>query len=130
MTTRSTLFGVHGAGGTVGALLTGVTAGSLGGSGLPDGVSIAGQVWIQAKGVLFTAAWSGIGSFAILKALDAAIGVRVTREQEVEGLDLALHDERASGRLTPILADTPAGPRLQCDGRQGFSGAGTPHCAA
>jgi ammonium transporter, Amt family len=89
------VFGVHAVGGIVGALLTGVTAGSLGGSGLPEGVSIAGQAWIQAKAVLFTAAWSGIGSFAILKGLDAAFGVRVTREQEVEGLDLALHDERA-----------------------------------
>jgi len=89
------VFGVHAVGGIVGALLTGVTAGSLGGSGLPDGVSIAGQVWIQAKCVLFTAAWSGIGSFAILKLLDATVGVRVSREQEVEGLDLALHDERA-----------------------------------
>lgn len=89
------VFGVHAVGGIVGALLTGVTAGSLGGSGLPEGVSIAGQVWIQAKSVLFTAAWSGIGSFAILKGLDATVGVRVSREQEVEGLDLALHDERA-----------------------------------
>ena len=45
--------------------------------------------------MLFTAAWSGIGSFAILKLLDVVIGVRVSQEQEVEGLDLALHDERA-----------------------------------
>jgi ammonium transporter, Amt family len=89
------VFGVHAVGGIVGALLTGVAAGSLGGSGLPDGVSIAEQVWIQAKCVLLTVAWSGIGSFAILKGLDAAIGLRVTREQELEGLDLALHDERA-----------------------------------
>jgi Amt family ammonium transporter len=45
--------------------------------------------------VLFTAAWSGIGTLAIMKLLDVVIGVRVSREQEVEGLDLALHDERA-----------------------------------
>jgi len=89
------VFGVHAVGGIVGALLTGVTAGSLGGSGLAEGVSIAGQVWIQAKSVSFTAAWSACGTFAILKALDAVVGLRVTREQEVEGLDLALHDERA-----------------------------------
>ncbi len=89
------VFGVHAVGGIVGALLTGITAGSLGGSGLPEGISIAGQVWIQAKAVLFTAAWSVAGTFAILKGLDAAIGIRVTREQEIEGLDLALHDERA-----------------------------------
>lgn len=89
------VFGVHAVGGVVGALLTGVTAGSLGGSGLAEGVTIAGQLWIQAKGVLFTAAWSAGGTFAILKALDVVVGLRVTREQEVEGLDLALHDERA-----------------------------------
>ena len=89
------VFGVHAVGGIVGAVLTGVTAGTLGGSGLPEGVSIAGQVWVQAKSVLFTAAWSGIGTWVILKLIDATVGVRVSREQEVEGLDLALHDERA-----------------------------------
>ena len=89
------VFGVHAVGGIVGAVLTGVTAGTLGGSGLPEGVSIAGQVWIQAKSVLFTAAWSGVGTCLILKLIDATVGVRVSREQEVEGLDLALHDERA-----------------------------------
>jgi Amt family ammonium transporter len=89
------VFGVHAVGGIVGAVLTGVTAGTLGGVGLPDGVTIGAQVWIQAKSVAFTAAWSGIGTFLILKLLDAVIGVRVSREQEVEGLDLALHDERA-----------------------------------
>ena len=89
------VFGVHAVGGIVGAVLTGVTAGTLGGTGLPEGVSIAGQVWIQAKSVLFTAAWSGIGTCVILKLIDATVGVRVSREQEVEGLDLALHDERA-----------------------------------
>jgi Amt family ammonium transporter len=89
------VFGVHAVGGVVGALLTGVTAGTLGGTGLPEGVSIAGQVWIQAKSVLLTAAWSGAGTWIILKLVDAAIGIRVSREQEVEGLDLALHDERA-----------------------------------
>ena len=76
-------------------LLTGVTAGSLGGSGLPEGVTIAAQVWVQAKSVLFTAAWSGVGTFAILWLLDADIRRARHPEQEVEGLDLALHDERA-----------------------------------
>ena len=89
------VFGVHAVGGIVGAVLTGVTAGTLGGVGLPEGMTIGAQVWIQAKSVLFTAAWSGVGTFLILKLLDATIGVRVSREQEVEGLDLALHDERA-----------------------------------
>ena len=89
------VFGVHAVGGITGAVLTGVTAGALGGSGLADGVTIGAQVWIQAKSVLFTGVWSAAGTFAILKVLDATIGVRVSREQEVEGLDLALHDERA-----------------------------------
>jgi len=89
------VFGVHAVGGIVGAVLTGVTAGTLGGAGLPEGITIGAQVWIQAKCVLFTAAWSGVGTFLILKLLDATVGVRVSREQEVEGLDLALHDERA-----------------------------------
>jgi len=89
------VFGVHAVGGMVGALMTGVCAGALGGTGLAEGVTIGAQVWIQLKGVLFTVAWSGIGTFVILKLLDATIGVRVSWEQEVEGLDLALHDERA-----------------------------------
>ena len=89
------VFGVHAVGGIVGAVLTGVTAGTLGGVGLPEGVTIGAQVWIQAKSVLFTAAWSGLGTYLILRLLDATVGVRVSREQEVEGLDLALHDERA-----------------------------------
>jgi Amt family ammonium transporter len=89
------VFGVHAVGGIVGALLTAVCAGSLGGAGLAEGVSIGAQLWTQAKSVLFTLAWSGIGSFIILKLLTATMGLRVTKEQEVEGLDLALHDERA-----------------------------------
>jgi Amt family ammonium transporter len=89
------VFGVHAVGGIVGALLTGVCAGSLGGAGLPEGVTIGEQVWVQAKGVLFTLIFSGVMTFIILKLLDAIIGLRVSREQEVEGLDLALHDERA-----------------------------------
>ena len=89
------VFGVHAIGGIVGAILTGVCAGSLGGAGLAEGVTIGGQVWVQAKAALFTIAWSGIGSFIILKLLDATMGLRVAKEQEVEGLDLALHDERA-----------------------------------
>ncbi|MBM5810583.1 MAG: ammonium transporter [Gammaproteobacteria bacterium] len=89
------VFGVHAVGGIVGALLTGVCAGTLGGVGLPEGVSIGRQVLVQAASVLFTLAWSGLLSFGILKLLDRTIGLRVTREQELEGLDLALHDERA-----------------------------------
>ena len=89
------VFGVDAVGGIVGAILTGVCAGSLGGVGLAEGVTIGQQVWMQTKSVLFTLAFSGVVTFIILKLLDATISLRVTREQEVEGLDLALHDERA-----------------------------------
>jgi len=89
------VFGVHAVGGMVGAIMTGICAGTLGGTGLAEGVTIGAQVWIQLKSVLFTVAWSGIGTFVILKLLNATIGLRVSRDQEVEGLDLALHDERA-----------------------------------
>jgi Amt family ammonium transporter len=58
-------------------------------------MTIGGQIWVQFKSVLFTLAFSGIGSFIILKLVDATLGLRVPKEQEVEGLDLALHDERA-----------------------------------
>jgi Amt family ammonium transporter len=87
-------FGVHGVGGFVGAILTGVfISGAFGGVGLPDGVSIGGQVWIQFLGTLATIIWSSVVSFVILKVIDATIGLRVSREAEVEGLDINLHGE-------------------------------------
>jgi Amt family ammonium transporter len=88
-------FGVHAVGGIIGAILTGLCAdASMGGVGLAEGMDIAGQLWIQTKGVLFTLVYSGIGSFIILKVVDAVIGLRVTEEQETEGLDVSQHDER------------------------------------
>ena len=88
-------FGVHGVGGFVGAILTGVFAvsavGGEGHSGLIDGN--AGQVWIQFLGTIATIVWSGVVSFIILKVVDAIIGLRVTKEVEVEGLDINLHGE-------------------------------------
>jgi len=89
------VFGVHAVGGIVGAILTGVFAGALGGVGLAEGVTIPQQVWIQTKSVLFTIVFTGVLSFVILKIVDATVGLRVSSEQETEGLDLALHDERA-----------------------------------
>ena len=89
------VFGVHAVGGIVGAIMTAICAGAFGGTGLAEGVTIGAQLWIQLKSVLFTVAWSGMGTFLILKLVDATVGLRVSREQEVEGLDLALHDERA-----------------------------------
>jgi len=89
-------FGVHGIGGIVGALLTGVFASTaLGGAGLADGVdSLLGQVGRQFIGVCVTFAYSAAVSFVLLKAIDRTLGLRVSPDEETEGLDLALHDER------------------------------------
>lgn len=88
------VFPVHGVGGILGTLLTGVFAAkSMGGLGLD--VSIGSQLTTQAIGVVATILWCGIVSFILLKLIDATIGLRVTAEQETQGLDLALHDERA-----------------------------------
>jgi len=88
-------FGVHGIGGIIGAILTGIFAdASFGGIGLADGVSIGQQLVLQSIGVLATIIYCGIVSFIILKIVDAVIGLRVVEEAEEEGLDLALHDEQ------------------------------------
>lgn len=89
------VFPVHGVGGIIGTSLTGVfAASSLGGMGLPEGATIASQVGVQLVGVAATFAWCGVVSFIILKVLDTVIGLRVTPEEETEGLDLALHGEK------------------------------------
>jgi Amt family ammonium transporter len=89
------VFGVHAVGGIIGAILTGLcAAASMGGVGLAEGMSIGGQLLIQTKGVLFTLVYSGIGSFIILKIIDMVIGLRVTEEEESQGLDVSEHDER------------------------------------
>ena len=100
------VFGVHGVGGIVGALLTGVFhAQSLGGPGMvpdwttavmatnPDG--IGAQVWIQLKAVLLTIVWSGVVSFAAYFIVDKTVGLRVNEEDEREGLDISFHGETA-----------------------------------
>ena len=89
------VFGVHAVGGIVGAILTGLfAAASLGGAGLAEGVTIPGQLWTQFKGVAVTLVYTAVMSFIILKVVDRLIGLRVTEEQETEGLDLSQHDER------------------------------------
>jgi Amt family ammonium transporter len=89
------VFGVHAVGGIVGALLTGVFAdAAFGGKGLAEGVTVAAQLWVQFKGVIVTVLWTGLVSFVMLKLIDLAIGLRVDEEQETEGLDLVLHNER------------------------------------
>jgi len=88
------VFPVHGVGGIIGTTLTGVFAATaLGGVGFADGVTIGKQVMTQITGVLVTGIWSGIVSFVLLKAIDAVVGLRVTVEQETEGLDTVLHNE-------------------------------------
>ena len=62
--------------------------------GLAEGRSIGGQVWIQAKSVLFTLVYSGVLTFVILKIIGLMLPLRATPDEENEGLDLVLHDER------------------------------------
>jgi Amt family ammonium transporter len=98
------VFGVHAVGGITGALLTGVFCSpSLGGTGVYDYVanavtpdySIIGQVYIQAIGVITTIVWSGVVAFVSYKIVDAVVGLRVTEEEERQGLDETLHGESA-----------------------------------
>lgn len=87
-------FGVHGIGGIVGALLTGIFAAeSLGGAGLEKS-SIGMQLWAQLLSILITVVWSGVISFIILKIVDATVGLRVEEEEERMGLDISQHNER------------------------------------
>ncbi len=86
-------FGVHGVGGIVGALLTGVFAiEAIGGTpGMLEGNP--GQVWTQLEGIGATIAYSAVGAFVILKVVDMLVGLRVEKEVEIEGLDINLHGE-------------------------------------
>ena len=104
------VFGVHGIGGIVGAILTGVfNSPALGGpsavgdwvtAGMitPADYSIATQVWTQTKAVLITVVWSGVVSFVAYKLVDLTIGLRVSEEEEREGLDISSHGETAYNR--------------------------------
>jgi ammonium transporter, Amt family len=88
------VFPVHGIGGITGSLLTGVFADiGLGGIGLADGVTIGQQVGVQALAIIATIAWSAFFSYLILKGLDKCLGLRVTSDEEVQGLDQVLHEE-------------------------------------
>lgn len=89
------VFGVHGIGGIIGAIGTGIVVDpSLGGVGIAD-YSLGGQVFTQVKAVLFTIVWSGVVSFILYKVVDIIIGLRPTIEAEREGLDLTSHGEAA-----------------------------------
>jgi Amt family ammonium transporter len=101
------VFGVHGVGGIIGALLTGVfNSPALGGPSAvgdwvtasmiaPDAYSIAAQVWTQAKAVGVTVVWSAVVSVIAYKIVDLTIGLRVSEEEEREGLDISSHGETA-----------------------------------
>ena len=92
------VFPVHGVGGSLGILLTAVFAapglGVFSGLGLPDGATIASQLGVQMIGAVATIAWCGIATFVILKIIDALTGLRVSADEETEGLDIVLHDEQ------------------------------------
>jgi Amt family ammonium transporter len=86
---------VHGVGGIIGTLLTGVfAAASLGGVGYPENGSMGGQVATQLVGVLAVGAWSGIGTWILLKLVIAMTGMRVNSDHETEGLDTVEHNEK------------------------------------
>ncbi len=89
------VFGVHGLGGIVGAVLTGVfSAPGLGGTGAAD-FSVAHQLMVQLEGVVITIVWSAVVAFVAYKLVDMIIGLRVTEEEEREGLDISSHGETA-----------------------------------
>jgi len=91
-------FGVHGIGGIVGAILTGVfVSTSFGGAGLADGMSMGGQVFVQIKAILVTIVYCAVVTFIILKVIDMLVGLRVDEEAEREGLDITSHGEQVLG---------------------------------
>ena len=87
------VFSVHGIGGTLGALLTGIFAGVLGGTGYSEGMNMLTQLGVQFLGVAATVIWCAIVSWFLLKILDMSLGLRVEEDQEAQGLDLAEHGE-------------------------------------
>jgi Amt family ammonium transporter len=90
------VFPVHGVGGILGSVVTGLfVATEFGGSGLAAGQTITGQVGVQVLAVTVTAVWSAVVTWVLLKVLAATVGLRVSPEEENEGLDLVDHGERA-----------------------------------
>ncbi|MFA7679944.1 MAG: ammonium transporter [Pigmentiphaga sp.] len=93
------VFGIHGVGGIVGALLTGVfNAQVLGGPGPELDVGIVQQVWIQFKGILITVVWTGVVSVVAYRVVDALVGLRVSEDEERQGLDISTHGESGYSR--------------------------------
>ncbi len=89
------VFPVHGIGGILGTLAAGVfVAAEFGGAGYAEGMGLGSQLGVQLTGVVATLLWCGVGSFVLLKVIDGLMGLRVTPDQETEGLDVVLHEER------------------------------------
>ena len=87
------VFPVHGVGGILGTLCAGLFVGTLGGVGLAEGMTTGGQVWVQFVGVAVTFGYCAVATWIILKLIDVVVGLRVTPDEETEGLDIVLHDE-------------------------------------
>ena len=89
------VFPVHGVGGLLGTLMTGIfVSATFGGIGYPEKVTMGGQIVTQLAGIAAVGAWSGILTWVLLKLVDAVSGMRVTGEEETEGLDTVLHNEK------------------------------------
>ncbi|MEJ2424406.1 MAG: ammonium transporter [Candidatus Thiodiazotropha sp.] len=99
------VFPVHGVGGILGTLLAGIfsstSLGIFSGYGFAEGItSMGGQFKVQLIGVIATLVFTAVVTFVILKVVDALVGLRVSREQEIEGLDIVLHEERGYNELS------------------------------
>ena len=89
------VFPVHGVGGILGTMLAGIfVSAGLGGVGFAEGMNMGSQLGVQLTGVIVTILFTGVATFVILKVVDALLGLRVTDEEETEGLDINQHDER------------------------------------
>jgi len=88
------VFPVHGVGGMLGTLLAGVLVSArFGGAGLAEDMSIGGQLWVQLVAVVATFVWTAVGSFVVLRLVDTLVGLRVSADEETEGLDISQHEE-------------------------------------
>ncbi len=89
------VFPVHGVGGILGTFMAGIfIATEFGGAGLAEGVSMSEQLGVQLIGILATVTWTAVISYAILKLVDKLMGLRVSEEEEIQGLDISQHEER------------------------------------
>ncbi len=89
------VFPVHGVGGILGTLMAGIfVSAGLGGAGLAEGMTMSSQLGVQLTGIVAVVVWTAVATFVILKVVDAITGLRVSDEDEIQGLDISQHDER------------------------------------